>query len=61
MINHPEKRTVPVGLTTFMTEAGPNYNYLMAHSSMVIVPVIIVYLVLQTHLIQSFSKNGIKG
>lgn len=61
MINQPEKRTLPVGLTTFMTEAGPNYNYLMAYSSMVIVPVIIVYLVLQKHLIESFSKNGIKG
>ena len=33
----------------------------MAYSSMVIVPVIIVYLVLQKHLIESFSKNGIKG
>ena len=61
MINRPDKRTLPVGLTTFMTEAGPNYNYLMAYSAMVIVPVIIIYIILQKHLIEGFSKNGIKG
>lgn len=61
MINSPEKRTLPVGLTTFMTEAGPYYNYLMAYSSMVIIPVIIIYLFLQKHLIEGFSRSGIKG
>ena len=61
MINRPDKRTLPVGLATFMTEAGPHYHYLMAYSAMVIVPVIIVYLILQKHLIEGLSKNGIKG
>lgn len=61
MINSPSKRTLPVGLTTFMTEAGPNYNYLMAYSAMVVVPVIVIYIILQKHLIEGFSKNGIKG
>lgn len=59
MVNRPEKRTLPVGLTTFMTEAGPHYHYLMAYSAMVIVPVIVIYLFLQKHLIEGFSRSGI--
>ena len=61
MINQPEKRTLPVGLTTFMTEAGDQFNYLMAYSSLVIIPVIILYIFLEKHIIKGFSRSGIKG
>ncbi len=61
MVNSPEKRTLPVGLTTFMTEAGASYHYLMAYASLVIIPVVVLYLLLQKHIIQGFSRSGIKG
>lgn len=61
MASTPDKRTLPVGLSQFITEAGPNYNLLMAYSSIIIVPVILVYIFLQKYVIQGVSRSGIKG
>lgn len=61
MVNTPDKRTLPVGLAQFITEAGPNYNLLMAYSSIIILPVIIIYIFLQKYIIQGVAKSGIKG
>lgn len=61
MVSTPDKRTLPVGLAQFITEAGPNYNLLMAYSSIIILPVIVVYIFLQKYIIQGVSRSGIKG
>jgi len=60
--NTPEMRTLPVGLASFMTEAGSNYELLMAYSTIIILPIIIVYIVAQKEIIKGVSSNqGIKG
>ncbi|MEQ6376294.1 carbohydrate ABC transporter permease [Bacillaceae bacterium S4-13-58] len=56
-----EMRTLPVGLTSFSTEAGTVYELLMAASTMIILPMIILYLILQKYIIEGVSKAGIKG
>lgn len=59
--NLPEMRTLPVGIMNFTTEAGGNYHLMMAASTIVILPVIIVYLFTQKHIIAGITKSGIKG
>ena len=59
--NSREMRTLPVGLAYFTTEAGTDYNTLMAFSLMIISPTIIVYLFTQKYIIQGVSKTGLKG
>ena len=59
--NSREMRTLPVGLAYFSTEAGTDYNTLMAFSLMIITPTILVYLFTQKYIIQGVSKTGLKG
>lgn len=54
-------RTLPVGLQAFTTEAGTKFELLMAASTIVVVPMVIVYLFLQKHIIEGISKSGLKG
>lgn len=54
-------RTLPVGLQAFTTEAGTKYELLMAASTIVVLPMVIVYLFLQKHIIEGISKSGLKG
>ena len=59
--NSTEMRTLPVGLTAFTTEAGTNYELLMAASTMIIIPMIILFIILQKYIIQGVARAGIKG
>lgn len=59
--NSDSMRTLPVGLTAFSTETGVQYELLMAASTMIILPMIILFLVLQNYVINGVSRVGIKG
>jgi multiple sugar transport system permease protein len=59
--NTPEMRTLPVGLAVFTTEAGSHYHLLMAAATMIILPMIILYIVLQKYIIEGVATSGIKG
>ena len=59
--NHPEVRPVQVGLNAFRQEAGANYNLLMAASTFVIAPIVVLYLVAQRYLVQGVARTGIRG
>jgi multiple sugar transport system permease protein len=54
-------RTLPVGLIAFSTDTGTKYELLMAASSMIILPMIILYIVLQKYIIEGVARAGIKG
>ncbi|SFK57211.1 carbohydrate ABC transporter membrane protein 2, CUT1 family [Marinilactibacillus piezotolerans] len=54
-------RPLPVGLQAFTTEAGTQYELLMAASTIVIAPMIIIYLFLQRYIIMGVAKSGLKG
>ncbi|KAB2333283.1 carbohydrate ABC transporter permease [Cytobacillus depressus] len=56
-----QMRTLPVGLTSFSTESGTMYELLMAASTMIILPMIILYIILQKYIIEGVARAGIKG
>jgi multiple sugar transport system permease protein len=59
--NSENMRTLSVGLTAFITDTGTNYQLLMAASTFIILPMIIVFLVMQKYIIEGISHAGIKG
>ena len=61
MTNSDHMRTLPVALSAFSSEAGVSYNLLMAAATMIIVPVFIIYLFLQKHIVAGISRTGLKG
>ncbi len=65
MLTSDEMYTLPVALATFAREGQyqADYGLLMAGSCMVVIPVIpviLVFLVLQRHFTQSIAMTGIK-
>ena len=61
VINTTEIRTLPIGLKYLLSDGGKEYNILMAASVMSIVPVIIMYMILEKQFIKSVTFTGIKG
>ncbi|MBT9258595.1 MAG: carbohydrate ABC transporter permease [Clostridiales bacterium] len=59
--NTREMRTLPVGLTAFTTEAGTVYQLYMAAAAFIIVPMVILFLLLQRQIVEGLSRAGIKG
>jgi multiple sugar transport system permease protein len=58
--NSPEMRTIQVGLQTFESAAGTDFHLLMAASTIVILPVIILFFFAQRYFIQGITRTGIK-
>lgn len=56
-----ELRTLPVGLQAFNTEAGTNFELLMAASTIVVLPILIIYSLLQNQIISGIASSGSKG
>lgn len=60
MTNSELMRTVPVGLVSFSSEVGTQYELLMAASVLAILPILILYFFTQKQFIKSFARTGIK-
>jgi multiple sugar transport system permease protein len=54
-------RPLTVGLTAFITEAGPQNQLRMAGAVIAVVPVVIVYFFAQKQFTEAISRSGIKG
>jgi len=54
-------RTLPLGLAMFRGEAGTFFNLLMAASVVVVLPMIILFIVLQKHIVAGVARSGLKG
>ncbi|NLJ80612.1 MAG: carbohydrate ABC transporter permease [Firmicutes bacterium] len=61
LTNTPKMRTIPVGLTYFISDVGAYYNYLMAASTFAMAPILVLFLVLQKQFIQGIAHTGLKG
>lgn len=62
MISSEKYFTIPLGLTSYIDDAGGlSAALIMAGSVSAIVPVIVVFLVLQRQFIQALTRSGIKG
>lgn len=55
IINDNEKKTVPVGIMTFVGEHGTDYGYLCAGVLLSVVPVLVVYLLFQRHFVEGMA------
>lgn len=61
VIKQDLRRTLPFGLYTFTTEVGANNELLMAASSVVVLPMIILFLFARKQIVNGVARGGIKG
>ena len=54
-------RTLPYGLQVFTTEAGSYQELLMAASTVIILPMLFLFLIARKYIISGVSRGGIKG
>ena len=57
----PEMRTLAVGLQTFRSESGDIYNLMMAASTFSVLPIVIIFILLQKYFVAGISRSGLKG
>jgi multiple sugar transport system permease protein len=54
-------RTLPIGLASFESAYSTNYPQLMAVSFLAMLPVLLVFIILQKQFIEAMSLSGVKG
>lgn len=59
--NNEEMRTLPIVLSKFSNEVGMDYHILMAASTIIILPMLIIFVLLSKYIINGVSSSGIKG
>lgn len=59
--NNPLMRPLQVGITSFISDAGTDVQYLMAAVTISVVPVILIYFWLQRWFIEGVARVGIRG
>ena len=57
----PEMRPIQLGLVVFQSESGTRYAELMAATTLVIVPTVVVFLVAQKYFVEGIARTGLKG
>lgn len=53
-------RTVPLGISLFFTEYSTQYNQALAVAIMVMVPVLVLYTILQNQFVEGMTRSGLK-
>ncbi len=59
--NNPQIRTIQVGVAVFIPDAGTQAQLLLAAVTISIIPIIIIYLILQRWFIEGIATVGIRG
>jgi len=59
--NEQSMFTLPVGLQSFAGAHGIQYHLIIAAANLVVLPVLVVFLVLQRQIIQGIALTGLKG
>ncbi len=54
-------RPITVGLTAFITEAGPENELRMAGAMIAVIPVVLLYFLAQKRFTEAIARSGIKG
>jgi sn-glycerol 3-phosphate transport system permease protein len=61
MTTNDTVRTLPVGIVSLrLVESGINYHTVMAGNVILIIPILIVYVIAQQHIIKAFTYMGEK-
>lgn len=61
MLRYPDERTITLLLNEISSQAGVNYGLMAASVVLVVVPVLIVYILLQKNIIKGLTVGAIKG
>ncbi len=61
LTNKDEMRTVQLALSNFSTEFVTNWGYVMAATTLIILPVAILFLCLQKYYVSGIISSGVKG
>ena len=61
VIAHDEFRTLPYGLFTFTTESGSHNEIIMAAATLVVLPMLILFLFARKQIVRGVARGGIKG
>jgi ABC-type glycerol-3-phosphate transport system permease component len=61
VVQNPDLLTVPLGIVQFRGSYFTNYTQILAVSLLAAAPVIVLYLIMQRQIIETFSSSGIKG
>ena len=61
MTSRPDVRPIQVGLSTFALENGTYYHTLMAASAFTIVPIVLLFILVQRQFLESIARSGLKG
>ena len=56
-----EKKTVQLGIRTFISQYGADYAYILAASVCSLIPVVIIFLSCQRFFVEGVAASGIKG
>ena len=60
-LSTPAKRTLALGLYAFQGQYATDWNYLMAASTVVMLPLLILFFIGQRYFIQGVVISGVKG
>ncbi|HPJ21268.1 MAG TPA: carbohydrate ABC transporter permease [Clostridia bacterium] len=61
LTNSESKRVLSIGLKYFSGEAGTDYELLMAAGTIVIAPLLVIYLFFRRYIVEGVARSGIKG
>lgn len=61
LMKTPDKYTLPIGMLSFQASQGQQTHLLMAAVTMSVVPMIIVFVLLQKQLVKGIMLGGVKG
>ena len=61
VIKTTKNRTLPFGLYAFTTEAGSQQELIMAASTVVVLPMILLFLFARKQILRGVARGGIKG
>lgn len=60
-VNDKELRTLPFGLYAFVSEGGAHTELMMAASTIIIIPMIILFLFARKQIVNGVARGGLKG
>ena len=61
LMKSPDKYTLPIGMLAFDSSQGQQTNLLMAAVAMSVVPMIIIFVLMQKQLVKGIMLGGVKG
>lgn len=59
--NTDEMKTVQLALSMFKSEAGLQWNYIMASTTLIALPMLLLFIFLQKYYVQGIVTSGVKG